>query len=276
MQDRLATLINLERRYNMPLDDLHSESERWKQELESVVFQDDERNRLQREKDGRRDELARAAAKLRQTRLKAAKRLDEQMTRELEQLMMPGARFRTGVDLLADDAGELTIGKQRVQAGPDGIDHVVFNVRTNPGEAEGSVTEVASSGELSRIALALKRVVNMGREGSVLVLDEIDAGVGADLGEVIAAKLMDLSRRYQIICITHMPQIAARGRQHLVVSKKTVQGRTVAEIAQVSDDSRLAEIARMLGGSRGSDKRLALAAEMLQKQRDEQSSNVRP
>jgi DNA repair protein RecN (Recombination protein N) len=276
MQDRLATLIGLERRYNMPLDDLLAEGDRWRQELESVAFQDDERSKLQKEQEDRRSALECTATKLRQTRLHAAKRLDKAMTGELEQLMMRGARFRTLVGLMEDAGGGVTIDGKAVQPGSDGVDEVVFNVRTNPGEAEGSVSEVASSGELSRIALALKRIVSVGREGSVLVLDEIDSGVGADLGEMIADKLMALAERYQIICVTHMPQIAANARRHLVVSKRSAQGRTVAEIAQVTDDSRLEEIARMLGGSRGSDKRLALAAEMLQKQREHQSSNVRP
>ena len=161
-------------------------------------------------------------------------------------------------------------------ARPDGADVVRFMVKTNPGESEGPLAEIASSGELSRIALALKDVVSTGTERAVLVFDEVDGGVGADLGETISRKLEALADSYQIICITHMPQIAARGDHHLVVSKQTDKGRTFTRVAEIEGENRLGEIARMLGGSEGSEKRLALAREMLQKRKGRSTSEVRP
>jgi DNA repair protein RecN (Recombination protein N) len=110
----------------------------------------------------------------------------------------------------------------------------------------------------------------------VLIFDEVDAGVGADLGETVSQKLESLSRNFQIICITHMPQIAARGEHHLVVSKRTERGRTFTRVAETGGGERLGEIARMLGGSEGSEKRLALAREMLQKRKGRSTSEVRP
>jgi DNA repair protein RecN (Recombination protein N) len=275
-QERLAHLTDLERRYQMTVDEIVSESEAWRKELGSIEFEDEERSKLRKEKNACLSRLRKAAVKLGESRRKAAEALDKKMTKELGQLMMAGARFRTDVSYEADASSDLVIGKQGVRIGPDGIDRAEFYVRTNPGEDEGALADVASSGELSRIALALKEMVSMGREGSLLIFDELDAGVGADLGEMIAKRLQGLARSYQIICITHMAQIAARADSHLVVSKRSSGGRTFAEVSAVDGDGRLAEIARMLGGKEGSEKRLALAHEMLQKQKSTISPEVRP
>jgi DNA repair protein RecN (Recombination protein N) len=173
-----------------------------------------------------------------------------------------------------DEGSEIVIQGKPVRARADGLDRVAFRVRVNPGEDEADVSETASSGELSRLALALKTVTTTGRVGGVLVFDEIDQGVGADMGDIIAAKLEALARHYQVICITHMPQIAARSDSHLVVRKATHRGRTVARVTAAAGDGRVEEIARMLGGEKGSDKRLALAREMLQLRKDR--TGVRP
>jgi len=197
------------------------------------------------------------------------------MSAELRELMMPGARFRSRIGVVEDRTSALRIDDQPVRFGPGGIDEVVFHVRTNEGEAEGSVADIASSGELSRIALALKKVASVGREGTVLVFDELDAGVGADLGEMLARKLSSLAERFQIVCITHLPQVAAAARRHLVVAKTTEKSRTYVHVHDVSDRVRVEEIARMLGGKVGSQKRLALAEEMLHIQRGK-TPHVRP
>ncbi len=225
--------------------------------------------------------------------------------------MMPGARFRTDVAVDEGEAGDVKVDGCRVRVGAGGIDRVEFCVQTNPGESEGPLAEIASSGELSRIALALKEIVSVGAggggkgslgalgrsglsrvkpsgsadeagaaahagPGSLLVFDEVDVGVGADLGDVIAARIQRLAQSYQIVCITHMPQIAARAVRHLVVGKRSSGGRTFTEVAEVRGDERVREIARMLGGREGSEKRLALAREMLQKDRGKTTSQVRP
>jgi DNA repair protein RecN (Recombination protein N) len=310
-QNRLALLSEFERRYRMPLEELLAESERWKQELGLVEFEDEERGKLS----GRRAELLTAvcerALALRASRVKAARELDKAMTRELGGLMMPGARFRTDVAVDEGEAGDVKVDGCRVRVGAGGIDRVEFCVQTNPGESEGPLAEIASSGELSRIALALKEIVSVGAggggkgslgalgrsglsrvkpsgsadeagaaahagPGSLLVFDEVDVGVGADLGDVIAARIQRLAQSYQIVCITHMPQIAARAVRHLVVGKRSSGGRTFTEVAEVRGDERVREIARMLGGREGSEKRLALAREMLQKDRGKTTSQVRP
>jgi DNA repair protein RecN (Recombination protein N) len=199
------------------------------------------------------------------------------MNGELKDLMMPGARFRTEICYREVAGSPFLMDGVPVEPGPDGADAVRFMIRTNRGEAEGAVDEIASTGEISRIALALKKITNVGKPGSVLVFDELDAGVGADLAGPIAEKLLDLSSYYQIICITHLAQIAAAGKRHLVVSKRSVKDRTYADVSGVDGEDRKREIARMLGGEEGSDKRMALAAEMLEKADSHRRRlNVRP
>lgn len=275
-QQRLSLLLDLERRYGMSADALVEARDGWKAELESIVFEDDKRQVLRQKVHESLAALKVDAVKLRESRGRAAHSLDRGMTEELGGLMMRGARFRTAVDGVADPESPLHIDGEPVAIMPDGIDQVIFHVRTNPGEAEGSVADVASSGELSRIALALKKRVSLGREGSILVFDELDAGVGADLGDLLAEKLAALGEAYQIVCITHMPQIAASARRHLLVKKSRSKGRTFAHVEEAEGKARIEEIARMLGGKEGSAKRLALAEEMLQKNQPKTTSSVRP
>jgi DNA repair protein RecN (Recombination protein N) len=264
LQDRRAQLLDLERRYGLDADGLVRARDDWTRELESVTFEDDRRKTLSHRLDDALRKLQREADRLSASRKKSARELDERMTVELEALMITGARFRSDFAYEPNDAGPVRIGGARAAARPDGVDVVRFIVQTNPGESEGPVDEIASTGEISRISLALKKTIHADRDTRpILVFDELDAGVGADLGGVIAKKLLELSAAYQIICITHMPQIAAVGRHHLVVAKRSVKGRTFARVTPVAGDDRRREIARMLGGEKGSDKRVELAGEML-------------
>jgi DNA repair protein RecN (Recombination protein N) len=261
--ERHAYLSELERRYSATIDQIIAQRSQWEKELDEIEFEDEERARRMAALSAARTATGAAASRLRDSRVAAAKQLDRLMTEQLRMLMMPGARFSTRVEIAPAREGGIEVGGKTAEPLAHGADEVRFVVRTNPGESQGPVDEIASTGEISRIALALKTVASMGRAGAVLVFDELDAGVGADLGGMIAEKLLDLSERYQIICITHMPQIAARGQRHLTVAKRNDGERTFVEVRRVSGDERLREIARMLGGEKGSDHRMALASEML-------------
>lgn len=276
LRERFDFLLALERRYKKPIEELIEARDSWRREIDSLTFEEDERKRLRTRKEEALTRVRTAALELADSRRKAAGRLDESMTGEIERLMMRGATFRTNLVYSRDQEGELVIQGQRVGLGPAGIDEGMFFIRTNPGEAEGPLSEIASSGELSRIALALKEVMSEGREGTVLIFDELDAGIGADMGELIARKLDHLARRYQIICITHMPQIAARANAHFVVSKSTRRGRAFTRVESVISAERVKEIARMLGGGEDSKKRVALAEEMLKIGKGKVTSRVRP
>jgi len=263
LEDRLALVLGLEKRYGMSADAIVGEALRWREALEDIAFSDERQAQLARDCEVAAGALAGAARALGEARRRGAVELDARMNGELEALEMRGARFRTAIEHVEDPASDVRVDDRPVSVFEDGADVVRFRVRTNPGELEGGVERIASTGEASRIALALKRLTGEGAENTTLVFDEIDAGVGADLGALIGEKLLDLSARYQVICITHMPQIAARARRHFVVSKRGRAGRVAVEVTAVAAEARRREIARMLGGEEGSASRAALADELL-------------
>lgn len=252
-QERVAALKGAERKYAMPISDLIERVEEWREELATITFSDERRRELLEAHDASQKQLIAAGAALSKARKEAARTLDKEMTRAMGALMMKGATFRTAIEPLASKPEDASAFNNR------GCDDVHFVVRTNPGEDEGGLDRIASTGELSRVALALKEIASAQAAGRVLIFDEIDAGVGADLGDVLADKLLGLARRYQIVCITHMAQIAARGSHHLVVEKRAAGKRTEVVVAPVAGTERQREVARMLGGEKG----MTLAGDLL-------------
>ena len=248
VQERLEVLTNLERRYKTTVEQILADREKWARGLDGLADAEGTRATLEKDVAGAANELGVAGETLSARRRQAAKSFDEGVNAGLARLMMRGARFRTDI-------------ARAPVATESGLDVVRMRIQTNPGEAEGALEEIASTGELSRIALVLKPLAGGG--GTTLIFDEIDAGVGADMGDVLAEKLLALAEAHQIVCITHLPQIAARGHHHLVVLKENVKDRTRVRVRAVDGEDRTGEIARMLGGSEGSEQRIALARELL-------------
>ncbi|HEU4366328.1 MAG TPA: DNA repair protein RecN [Candidatus Krumholzibacteria bacterium] len=276
-QERLDALVRLERRYGAGVDALIMQKETWKEILATLDGGEGRRAELERAVAIAAGAVAAAGVALTATRVAAAAELDRRVTGGIQSLSMRGAVFRTDIRREPDGASPVRVDGAGVACREDGLDVVHMRVRTNPGEAEGGLDEIASTGELSRVALILKQLAASGAPGTTLIFDEIDAGIGADLGGALAENLLALSNRHQIICITHMPQIAARGQSHLVVQKEIDGDRTRVRVRAAEGDERTREIARMLGGDEGSDRRLALAAEMLDHRRfDRRGKHVRP
>ena len=248
VQERLEVLTNLERRYKTTVEQILADREKWARGLDGLADAEGTRATLEKDVAGAANELGVAGETLSARRRQAANSFDEGVNAGLARLMMRGARFRTDI-------------ARAPVATESGLDVVRMRIQTNPGEAEGALEEIASTGELSRIALVLKPLAGGG--GTTLIFDEIDAGVGADMGDVLAEKLLALAEAHQIVCITHLPQIAARGHHHLVVLKENVKDRTRVRVRTVDGEDRTGEIARMLGGSEGSEQRIALARELL-------------
>lgn len=198
------------------------------------------------------DDLAKKGRELGEGRRKAGDRLARDVERELEALGMKGAKL--AVEVAPDPAG----------AGPSGLDRVEILIRTNAGEEAKPLRKIASGGEASRVMLALK--ARLAGEGSVptLVFDEVDANVGGRLGAVIGEKLRAIGRRYQVLCVTHLPQIASFAEHHLVVSKATEAGRTFAAVAALDAEARLREIAHMIRGDELTEVTMAEAREMVE------------
>jgi DNA repair protein RecN (Recombination protein N) len=278
LQERLDALTRLEQRYRMNADALIEQAAEWKRSLEHLEDADDRRRELTAAVVRRGSDVAQAGQALTRTRVRAAGELDRRVTAEIAHLHMRGATFRTVVEHAPDPTSPVRVGDEAVAAFDDGLDLVRMRARTNPGEAEGGVEAIASTGELSRMALVIKSLTGSGSAGTTLVFDEIDAGVGADLGDVLAEKLLALAARHQILCITHMPQIAARAPVHIGVEKEVEEARTRVKLRRLEGDDRTREIARMLGGDGGSERRLALAQELLASapKRPATSTRVRP
>jgi len=265
IRDRLDALIGLERRYNLPIDALMERAETWRSELAVCDSSESARSELCARVDETRSVLVDAGTALSHSRRRCAVRLDGRVTDAIGGLGMKGARFRTQLQYQPGEEGDPEVAGAVIAPQADGFDIVRFLLQANPGQDEGPVERIASTGEMSRIALALKSVSGQGNPGAALIFDEIDAGIGADLGDVIAEKLLALAQTHQIVCITHMPQIAATARRHLVVVKESGSRGALVRVETVERNARRLEIERMLGGDTGPGHVSALAEDLLRR-----------
>jgi DNA repair protein RecN (Recombination protein N) len=211
-------------------------------------------------------QISKQAGVLSKKRKEAAKRFMEQVAAELATLKMEGTEF--GVQLTAtpaDPQADAHLTVNSCALAENGIDRVLFTIAPNVGEALKPLAAIASGGELSRVVLALKSILAHTESVATIVFDEVDAGIGGAVAEVVGRKLADLSRHHQVICITHLPQIAKFGRHHFRISKQVADGRTRTAITPLSADERTREIARMLGGEKITRVTLEHAKELLRK-----------
>lgn len=250
VQSRLSAFQQACRRHRTDFAGLFGLIESMKREVAELTAPDSSRNKL-------KQALAEAATRLKQTaedvtkaRKTIATRLEKQVSTVMEQLGFNAARF--------------TIEMKPVQIGPAGQESIEFLVALNPGAPGGPLRKIASGGELSRVALALKQVLAEGDELPTLLFDEIDAGIGGTTAEAVAESLERLSRKKQVVLVTHLHQIAKEADRHFTVTKQVVGGETVVRIGEVRKTEREAEIARMLGrtGAEG----LAFAKALLRRE----------
>jgi len=196
-------------------------------------------------------QMTKLGEKLSSARKAAAKKLAPVVEKELAELGMEKAKFTVAFESIPEPTAS-------------GLDHIEFVAQTNPGQGVQPLRKIASGGELSRIMLALKGILAQTDGTSVLVFDEIDANVGGRLGSVIGLKLRELARHHQVICITHLPQIACFADRHLTVRKTVKGGQTETSVRLVKGTERIEELAEMIGGQRVSDVTRAQATELLE------------
>ena len=212
-------------------------------------------------------QLIEAGAAVTKVRTKAAKALAKEVTRELSGLAMAGAAFSIDVGPLRarpDDSAPLTLASgEVVHAGHDGLDAVEFGFTPHSGSDVLPLAKSASGGELSRVMLALEVVLAASAEGTTMVFDEVDAGVGGRAAVQIGRRLARLAQTHQVIVVTHLPQVAAYADVHLVVDSGAGRGKA-SEVRLLDDDARVAELARMLAGLGESDSGRAHARELLE------------
>ncbi|MBN1164973.1 MAG: DNA repair protein RecN [Candidatus Krumholzibacteriota bacterium] len=256
LQNRLSALQGAQRKYSLDEAGLISRRNELRGILKSLQGGSDEIIEAQRALDNLKGLLIPRLEKLSAARAARAEKLSRQVTADLQGLGMKGALFRVNMEKVNINAFQQP--DIELDLPQDGWDRVEFMIRTNIGEETHPLSDVASGGELSRITLVLKKILIMGKGIPTLIFDEIDSGLGADLGAVVAEKIKDLSSHYQIITITHLPQVAASGDVHVLINKSVRGKRTVTQASILSGERRKSELARMIGGPGGLQEKLAL------------------
>jgi DNA repair protein RecN (Recombination protein N) len=239
IEERLFALRAAARKHNVPVDQLNALAARYAAELGLLDAGAERLAALEQAARAAEAQYREAAAALSRDRKKAAETLDRAVNDELKPLKLERAKFVT--EIVTDpEAG-----------GPHGIDRVEFWVQTNPGTRPGPLMRVASGGELARFLLALKVVLADRGSASTLVFDEVDTGAGGAVADAIGVRLARLSRRAQVIAVTHAPQVAARADRHYLISKSALDKgkRVVTRVAELAADKRREEVARMLAGA---------------------------
>ena len=243
IEERLMALQTLKRKYGATIEEVLAEKDRIGRERAAIDGEGDRIGSLRAEHEAQQAECAKAAAALSKARKKAANRFDRAMEGELATLAMEKAKFTTEITDLPGEEG-------REALGPRGKDRVEFKISTNPGEGVRPLGKIASGGELSRIMLALRRVLQEVAVVPTLVFDEVDEGIGGRVAEVVGRKLGGLASRHQVICVTHLPQMAAFADTHFSVLKSIEGGRTMIGVDRLDRSGRVEEVARMLGGEK--------------------------
>ena len=249
VEERLDLLYRLSRKYGGTEEEMLAFLDGARRELEMITLSDERIAELSAERDALLASCKKQAASLSAARKKSAKQLSAAVEGELAFLNMPSCRF------VADIAP--------VGLCPDGADAVTFLISANAGEEPKALGKVASGGELSRIMLALKNVLSEKDSVGTLIFDEIDAGVSGEAASKIAVKLSQVARRAQVICITHLAQIAAYADEHKFLRKEELGGKTYTRIASLDGEGRARELSRISYGENPGETQLISARQML-------------
>jgi DNA repair protein RecN (Recombination protein N) len=252
VESRLATVQELARKHRIRPDELPARTALLMAELERLTGSDARLEQLGQQASRLRREMLTAAAQLSRARQAAASSFAAAVTAHLRKLGMPHAEFQ--VHLAAAPEHQLSAA---------GAEQVEFMATTNAGQSVGPVTRVASGGELSRLSLAIQAVAMTAHGTPTLIFDEVDAGIGGGVAEIVGQSLKTLSHARQVLCVTHLPQVASQAQQHIVISKISAGGTTRTTIRHLKGRERVEEIARMLGGLKITDRTRAHAREML-------------
>jgi DNA repair protein RecN (Recombination protein N) len=261
LEERLDAISKLKRKYGGSVEAILAHRKHAGVELAALISGEEHIEALEKALDTARSHAVEIARALSASRVKAATKLSKAVCKELSSLSMGDARVTVEVVQPAGQPGELCVDGAKLSA--TGIDRVEFMIAPNRGEEPQPLHRIASGGELSRAMLALKRVLaGLGPVG-LYVFDEVDAGVGGAVAEVIGRKLKEVAEHHQVLCITHLPQIAVFANAHYYVSKSVQSGRTRSAIEKLGVTEQREEIARMLGGIQITSKTRAAASEML-------------
>ena len=259
IEGRLALIGRLKRRYGATVEEMLASAAAGREELARLLAPEEQERALGAQRVDAVASFLKLAGALSKRRRAAGIELAARVQRELGQLAMEKTQFEVAFQPLvpADDGEDTTQWSDR------GLDAVEFLLSTNPGEELRPLARIASGGELSRILLALNAVAAVDAAAETLVFDEVDAGIGGRVAEVVGRKLRTVADTHQVLCVTHLPQIASLADRHYVVSKREVKGRTFTDVRPLDGPERIEEVARMLGGATITDTTRRHAREMV-------------
>jgi len=264
VEGRLNLINSLKSKYGSTVEGILQYRQKIYQELEAIDYSEDKVKKLKEEIDSLENKISAISHHLSINRRKIAEDLQKMVVRELEDLNMKKCQFKVSINNYEDDNG-IEIEGKKYKITPKGIDDIEFMISPNVGERLRPLARIVSGGEVSRIMLALKSILSDVDQVPTLIFDEIDSGVGARLGEVIAQKLKALSKKRQVICVTHLPQIACRAGRHFYIEKYILNNQTGIRLKEMEGEERVKEIARMLDGSQMSEITIQHAQKILER-----------
>ncbi|MXR68775.1 DNA repair protein RecN [Shewanella sp. JBTF-M18] len=252
LEQRLSKIMMLARKHHVNAKDLYQHHQALSQELSELDSDEEKLDEIALQLESCRESFIAHAQKLSQSRQRYAKELDKQVTRSIHELSMPKGKFIIDVQFNPE------------MMSPNGCDTVEFQVTTNPGQPLQPIAKVASGGELSRIGLGIQVITAKKVATPTLIFDEVDVGISGPTAAVVGKMLRALGESTQVLCVTHLPQVAGNGHQHMFVNKQSKSGQTETSMVPLDKGQRIEELARLLGGDVITNNTLANAKELLQ------------
>ncbi|MCG9737750.1 DNA repair protein RecN [Shewanella insulae] len=252
LEQRLSKIMMLARKHHVNAKDLYQHHQALSQELSELDSDEEKLDEIAQQLESCRESFIAHAQKLSQSRQRYAKELDKQVTRSIHELSMPKGKFIIDVQFNPE------------MMSPNGCDTVEFQVTTNPGQPLQPIAKVASGGELSRIGLGIQVITAKKVATPTLIFDEVDVGISGPTAAVVGKMLRALGESTQVLCVTHLPQVAGNGHQHMFVNKQSKSGQTETSMVPLDKGQRIEELARLLGGDVITNNTLANAKELLQ------------
>lgn len=250
LDERINTIKTIARKHRVEPSELHTVYEKIKNELNELKNIEANQKNLNRDIDEAKNHYTKLAKELSRLRIISSNKLSKAVTKAMSSLGMPDGQFN--INITSNNA-----------ISSHGMDDVIFLLSANPGQAPQSIAKIASGGELSRMSLAIQVIASEGNYIPTMVFDEVDSGVGGAVAEMVGRRLSELGVNRQVLCVTHLPQVASQANSHFRINKLSDGKSTKVHVTQLNKDSRIGEIARMLGGIEVTERTRDHAAEML-------------
>jgi len=271
---RLDLINNLQKKYGGSISNVNTFLENARIELDNITHASEKILELEIKEEHLLNQIAVSGKKLSEQRQEAGLHMGSSVEKELADLSMPGAKFLVEIKSIPNENGISIDNKEPIAFNEYGFDKVEFLIAPNPGEGYKPMVKIASGGETSRLMLALKNVLAEIDQIPTLIFDEIDQGIGGRIGLVVGEKLWKLSAYHQVMCVTHLPQLAAFGDQHFRVQKQLFEGRTTTGLIKLDITKRTSELAQMFGGD--SDVNQEAAKEILEQAQEKKNTKTNP